>query len=272
MFGGITPAIVDGAGRLPPLRPLLRRLHWRKFCAASGPVRLFHGIYADFAAAERDIPPDGHVGYDNEPSAKRLAEERFRIIPLDYPVLFWLQRLLPECRLLFDFGGNVGISYFGFRKYLQYPATLTWLVDEVPAVAAAGARIASQEHVPQLRFTTTLEELPQADVFMAAGSLHFVEKPFAMLGSAPRLPRHLLLNKVPVIELPAAVTLHNMGSAFCPYNLFNREEFLQGFHHLGYEVIDEWTTPGLGVRIPLYREHSLRAYSGFYFRKVSPLR
>ena len=267
MFASVKRELVETAAQVPLLRPMLHRAHWRRFCAASGPVRLFHGIYPSFSAAQHDIPRGRLVGYDNEPSAVRLVHERFRIIALDYPILFWLHRLLPECRLLFDFGGNVGISYFGFRKCLQYPPGMIWQVYEVPAVAAEGERIAREEAVKQLCFTTTMEQLPQADILMALGALQFVEAPFEMLGSATRLPPHILLNKVPVRDLPAAATLMNMGSAFCPYHLFNRREFVERFESFGYELVDEWENPELGAHIPLHPQDSVPAFSGYYFRK-----
>jgi putative methyltransferase (TIGR04325 family) len=266
MFATLTPALLDSAGQLPVVGPLLQRIHWSRFCAARGVIRRFHGIYADFATARRAIPPDRLEGYDNEPSATLLADERLRVIPLDYPILFWLEKLLPCCRLLFDFGGNVGISYFGFRKYLSYPAQLTWLVEDVPAVVQAGKRLARAEGASQLQFTTTLDELPGADILLALGSLHFIDDPISALRALPALPPHILLNKVPVGDRPAIVTLHNTGAALCPYNLFNRAEFVGAFQSMDYELVDQWETPDLGIRIPLHRDHSLRSYSGFYFR------
>ncbi len=269
MFSRLARKFAEEAAQLPVLRPILQRRYRRRFNAASGQVRLFRGIYPDFASAVRDIPADRLQGYDNEASALRLADDRFRIFPFDYPVMFWLQKLLPECKLLFDFGGNAGISYFGYSKYLQYPATMTWLIKEVPAVAALGASIARAESAANLRFTTTLDELPGADILMAAGALHFIVEPFALLRSVPNLPPHILLNKVPVRNLPAAVTLHNMGSALCAYHLFNRAQFVASFESLGYELLDEWQTPDLGAQIPFFREQSLHAYTGFYFRKAT---
>jgi putative methyltransferase (TIGR04325 family) len=267
MLSGLIDRLAEEAARIPLLRPILSYGYRYKFNTASGPVRLFNGIYPDFPSALRDIPANRLQGFDNRASALLLAHERFRICPFDYPIMFWLQKLLPECKLLFDLGGNVGTSYFGYRKYMQYPSTLTWLISEVPAVAALGVQIAREESATNLCFTTSLDELPRADILLAAGSLHFIEKPFELLRSAAALPPHVLLNKVPLRDLPAAVTLHNMGSAMCPYHLFNRTQFLTNFQALGYELVAEWETPDLSARIPLFREHSIRAYTGFYFRK-----
>lgn len=267
MLFTLARTIAEEAAGIPLVRALLAPAYKRKFDTACGPVRRFHGIYPDFLSASRDIPAGKLAGCDNEASALRLADERFRICASDYPIMFWLQKLLPECKLLFDFGGHVGISYFGYRKYMEYPSDLSWLVSDVPAVAALGARIAQQESASNLRFTTSLDELPRADILLAAGSLQFVENPFERLRSVAALPRHILVNKVPLMDLPAAVTLHNMGSAMCPYHLFNRAEFLAEFRALGYETVAEWDTD-LSARIPLFREYSVRAYRGFYFRKA----
>jgi putative methyltransferase (TIGR04325 family) len=267
MFSTLAPKLMVEAGRVPLIGSILQRFEWRRFCAASGHVRLFHGVYRDFASAAAAVPQGRAVGCDNEVSVQRLADERFRVLPLDYPVLFWLQRLLPGCRVLFDFGGHVGISYFAFRHHLRYAPELTWLVCDLPAVAAAGSRIARQEQASHLHFTTGTDALRHAGIFMALGSLHFVESPFQMFKAAAHLPEHVLLNKVPVGNGRSAVTLHNMGCAFCPYHLFNREEFEGTFRRLGYDLIDRWANPGLGAHIPLHRLESIAAYSGYYFHR-----
>jgi putative methyltransferase (TIGR04325 family) len=261
-------ALLKGSERVPIISWLSALAYRRYFNTATGEVRLFKGIYPNFPAASRAIPPNRLQGYDNPPSASRLVHERFRIIPADYPIIFWLLKLLPECELLFDWGGNVGISYFAYRRYLNYPSRLIWHVSDVPAVTAMGQTIASQEDSPGLRFSSSLEALAVADILLAAGTLHFIEDPFAILGSIPKLPRHVLLNKVPTYDLPSAVTLQNMGSAFCPNHLFNRAAFLRNFEQLGYRLIDEWLSPDLACYIPFHRDHSIRAYSGFYLSRA----
>ena len=261
-------ALAERITRIPGLQSWLNRRYKRSFDIASGRQRIFHGIYPDFASAIRDIPPHRLEGHDNEASVLRLADARLRVFPFDYPIMFWLQKLLPACRLLFDFGGGVGISYFGYRKFLQYPATMTWLVAELPAAVAVGEQIAREESATSLRFTTTLEELPRADILLAAGSLQLIEKPFELLGSVARLPQHVLVNKVPVHKLAAAVTLHNTGAAFCAYQLFNRSEFIAGFKAFGYQLVDEWAVPDLSAHIPYFPEYSIPAYAGFYFAKA----
>ena len=253
--------------RIPLLREAGKLAYTAQFYSRTGHIRLFRGIYRNFAEAARAAPRHAQQSCDNDASAQLLADDRLRICPFDYPVMFWLSRLLPGSRRLLDWGGGVGITYFGYRRYLDYPADLSWLVSDVPAVVSLGSRIAAQEGAPGLRFTSSLAELQQADILLAAGSLHFIEDPFAALAAAPALPPHVLLNKVPAYDLPSAVTLHNMGTAFVPYHLFNRAEFVGGFERLGYRLIDEWRSPDLSCQIPFFRSHSIPAYSGFYFVK-----
>lgn len=260
--------LVEMAGSLPLLRPILRAAYTRRFDGASGQIRMFRGVYPDFQTAARSIPGTRLTGYDNEPSALRLEDERLRITSSDYPIMFWLSQLLPRCKLLFDWGGNVGISYFGFRRYLSYAEDFTWLVNDVAAVTARGAVIAARESAPHLRFTTSLDELARADVLLAGGSLHFIEDPFSALRAAAVLPDHILVNKVPVYDRASAVTVQNIGSALCPNHLFNRSDFVRSFVDLGYELADQWRIADLSCRIPFYPSHSIAAYSGFYFRRV----
>lgn len=238
----------------------------RYFDAAHGShVRLFRGVFSDFAAARQAIRPDRSESYDNEPSAHRMIDEWLNIDQSDYPVMFWLAKVMPGCGLLFDWGGNVGLKYFAYQKYLAYPAQLIWLVADVPAVVALGQQIAEREAAAALRFTTTLEQLPAADVLLAAGSLQFIEDGLAALARAGSLPKHLILSKVPAYALPSAVTLHNMGTALCPYHLFNRTTLVAAIEQLGFALVDAWQSPNVGCEIPFYPQHSISAYSGFYF-------
>jgi putative methyltransferase (TIGR04325 family) len=260
-------ALMAEAARVPALRAALNRSYKREFDATRGSARIFYGIYGSFAEAVRDIPPGSPEGHDSEAVALRLVG-RPQVRSSDYPILFWLQKLLPDCRLLFDLGGGLGISYLAFRGLLEFRAGMNWLIDELPAVAAMGARLASTECDPALRYTSSIDELAHADILLASGSLHLIEKPFDLLRSAAALPPHLLLNKVPLVDRPAAVTLHNLGPAFCAYHLFNRTQFVDAVRSLGDELQNEWATPDLSARIPYFPEYHVPAYAGFYFRKA----
>jgi putative methyltransferase (TIGR04325 family) len=244
---------------------VLRAAYESHFEAASGHQRMFRGLYPDFATASANAPPGKQVGYDGDATADRHAHERHFIFPSDYPVLFWLSRLIPGARLLFDLGGDVGSRYLAFRKHLAYPSKFTWLVNDIPAVVALGRTIAKEEATPQLQFTTDCARLPEADILLASGVLQVLEDWHGYLRPTAALPRHILINRTPVGDRPHMVTLCAIGVSFNPYHIFNRRSFVAAFVDLGYRLVDEWLTPDLGCRIPDHPSHSLDAFSGFYF-------
>ena len=182
-------------------------------------------------------------------------------------MLFWLARILKPHAVIFDWGGNIGISYYAFSHHLSYPNGLKWVINDVPAVLDAGRRIADQERASGLSFTTSFDQLAGADILLSAGALQFIENPFEILRLAIGLPRHMLLNKIPVYNKPHMVTIQNMGTSFCPYHLFNRDQIIRDVEALGYEMVDSWQNPALGCFIPFYPEYSIDAFSGFYFRR-----
>lgn len=261
-------AVISQAGRIPLAGALVSAAYRSYFNSANGShVRLFRGTFPDFDAARRAIPASRIESYDNEPSAQRMIGEWLNIDASDYPVMFWLARVLPTARLVFDWGGNVGLKYFAYRTYLEYEPELTWLVNDVPAVVALGERVAQTEGASALRFTTTLDALPDADVLLAAGALQFIDDPLARLAAARGLPRHVIVSKIPAYAAAGAVTLHNMGTALCPYHLFNRSAFVAALERLGFELVDEWASPNVGCEIPFHPDRSVAAYTGFYFRR-----
>jgi putative methyltransferase (TIGR04325 family) len=263
-------SIALGAIQLPGLRRAISPLYTQYFDRAAGNRRLFRGLYPDFVAAANAIPKNCAVGYDNSTSATRVAHARHFRSSYDYPILFWLARILRPHSVIFDWGGNVGNSYYAFNRYLSYPDGLKWVINDVPAVLALGRQIAAEEEITGLLFTTAFDELTNADVLLSAGALQFIEDPFAILRLAVSLPVHVLLNKIPVYDLPHMVTIQNMGTSFCPYHLFNRTEIVQGFEDFGYQMVDTWQNPSLSCFIPFYPEYSITTFSGFYFRNANP--
>lgn len=244
---------------------VLRAAYESHFEAAAGHQRMFRGLYPDFATAAAKAPPGKQVGYNGDATADRHAHERHFIFPSDYAVLYWLGRLIPDARLLFDLGGDVGSRYLAFRKYLTYPSNFTWLVNDIPAVVGLGRTIAQDETAPHLQFTTDYSRLVEADILLASGVLQVLEDWNGFLQRATSLPRHVLINRTPVGDQPEAATLCAIGVSFNPYHIFNRRLFIAAFVDLGYRLVDEWRTPENACRIPDHAPYSLDAFSGFYF-------
>ena len=252
---------------LPPLRRWHRFAYEEHFFRAAMWERLFHGVYRTFEEAEADIPRGVAVGFDNQEAA-RFMGHKGSIFASDYPILFWLEKLLPTNPKVFDFGGYLGISFYSYQKVMSYPSDLCWTIFDVPAVVTAGRDLAAKNGESQLTFTEEFADAGRADILLAAGSIHFCKEAFSeRLESLDHKPRHLLINKLPAIDEDPFVTLHNMGPSLCAYRILNRSSFVQSILDCGYELIDSWSNPDLGCYIPFHPEKTVRAYSGMYFRR-----
>jgi putative methyltransferase (TIGR04325 family) len=255
--------------RTPVLRSLGEHLYERRF---SGDLfGSFRGVFANFSQARQSAPSTKSVGFNSAACAQQFQERRHHVYSFDYPVLFWLRCLLRENPAIFDLGGHVGIQFYSYSRYLQYPADLRWKVCDLPEITKEGQTLAAAEGHTALSFTNHLEDADGADILLAAGSLQYVESPgFAeLLSSLKRKPRHLLVNKVPLYDGDPFVTLQNGGSAFHPMYVFNRGEFIDSLASLGYRVIDTWdvvTHPG---HIPFHPDRSFACHSGLYLTKDS---
>ena len=267
----LSSAVKGFVDRLETAVPLIRKWHRfeyeEHFQRVAQWERLFSGVYPSFAAAVVVIPATRHNSYDNPDSATFLGHKG-KVRSSDYPVLFWLQRLLPRNPHVFDFGGYLGISFYSFEKFLQYPPDLRWTIYDVPAVVEAGAKLAQEKGCAQLSFTTSFDRVQESTLLLAFGSLQFPQQSFAdMLRSLTMRPSHILINKLPLSSQPTFYTLHNMGPALAPYRVANREEFLASMTDLDYELVDSWENPEFGCYIPFHPDHSVRAFSGMYWRQ-----
>jgi len=90
----------------------------------------------------------------------------------DDPILFWLSRFPGTLSKVFDYGGHVGILYYGFSKYLRFPDAFQWTVCDVPAVTRAGRDLATKRRAGQLSFTNEPRDIEEGyGVLLASGSL-----------------------------------------------------------------------------------------------------
>ncbi len=239
----------------------------RHFAQAKG-CNLYRGIYASFSEAIAAAPGTKPIGYDHPGPASMYRERLGQLYSEDYPILHWLRELLPTTRRVFDLGGHVGLGYYAYRRYLPFDDSLRWTVCDVPKVAEAGRELQASEGAEALLFTSDVSDADGADVLFSAGALQYIERPFAsQLLDLESPPSHLLLNLLPVVSGKGFVTLQNMGEAFCPYQVFSREELVSSLLELGYELRDEWDNPGKQCYISTHPGRSVNGYSGFYFAK-----
>lgn len=249
---------------------LIRAIRRKRFFS-KGVGNFYAGVYRTFDEARRSIPPRQTQGFDNETAAGFYRERLEKVFPADYPALFWLRPLIRDGVRVFDFGGHVGLHFYSWRKALQLPASSRWVVADVTAVCAAGAKIASEKGASeQLSFTDAgLAACDGAAAFFSGGALQYLEPDAlpAALATMGRPPPHLIVNKVPLVDGEGYCSVQDTGVFQSPYSIFSRPRLFESLRALKYDLVDEWECPGLHCAITDSKRHSVDPYSGFYFRR-----
>jgi putative methyltransferase (TIGR04325 family) len=233
-------------------------------------VNRYFGVFSSFDEARALIPERRRAGYDSADLASWYREKLDRPSPEDYPLLFWLKPLIESGASVFDFGGHVGVHYFGWRKHLGQATDPRWTVCDVRAVVDSGANLARERGASKnLQFVTEPGACDGFDVFLASGSLQYLEPGFLLrlLEGLRERPRHLLLNKTALHPSAAYVTVQDSGASLHPYTIASRTELLSGLSKLGYRVVDEWINPGHDCPVLLRADHAVGDYTGLYLRR-----
>ena len=257
---------IDSIAELPGVRQIRVRRYEAHFAAHSG-YNIYRGVYSSYEQALSSAPISKPTGYDNADSATIYLDRAERLAPSDYPVLFWLQKLwLAGCASVFDLGGNVGVSYRAYRRLATFPASLRWVVHDVPTIVTLGRQWVS-EHDPHghLSFADDPAEASGMDVLLANGALQFLPYELdQLLKTLNERPRHLLLNRLPLHARESFYTLQSTGFAFCPYRVSSEARFVGSLAALDYTVIDRWQVTELCCRIPFAPEYTVDSYQGFF--------
>ncbi len=247
--------------------------YYRAYWSFPRDITACRGVYDSFAAALAAIPHKANAGY-NQPEIRHAASvakftsawEADEFNPTDYPVVVWLGSAFSNSSRVFDLGGNVGHGYYTYRKFLDYPQSLRWVVCDIPEVIAAGAELARKTDNPGLSFTEHYADAEGAEIFLTCGTLQYLELSLAeILGQLPTKPKHLVINRVPFYDGQTFITLQNIGYAVCPYKIQNRSEFVENLMKIGYQLIDHWQWDR-NCHIPFHPEKFVPSYRGFYFR------
>jgi putative methyltransferase (TIGR04325 family) len=257
---------IDFLTELPGATQIRVRRYEAHFAAHTG-HNIYRGIYSSYAEALRSAPSTKPIGYDNSDSATIYLERTDRILPSDYPVLFWLQKLwLDGCTSVFDLGGNIGVSYRAYRRLATYPASLRWVVHDVPTIVKLGRQWVSENDAQgHLSFTDDPADATGADILLANGALQYLPYELhQLLGELNKLPTHLLVNRLPLHPAQSFFTLQSTGFAFCPYRVLSEARFVTSLVALGYSVVDRWKVPELNCHIPFAPERSFNGYQGFF--------
>ncbi len=227
----------------------------------------FSGTYHNFAEAIAASRGRKRIGYDYGEMVGLYVYRIGHVNPSDYASMFWMSRLIREHLFVADFGGNVALEYSAFAKYLTFPASLKWLICDVPAVVEFGQRISRERGFANVAFTSQFQDFDGADVLHSSGTLQYIEPGLAdRLSSLSKKPAHLIINRIPVHEREEFVTMQDLGQSLNPYHVYRRDQFIQSFTTLGYELVDRWQCAEVTFRLPFHPEKEIAAYSGFYFK------
>lgn len=261
--------MIDKIAELPIINSYLRQKFDDRF-ETNLRSNLFRGVFNTFDEASLAAPSSRPLGYDNEAAASMYLDRTKTIYATDYPMMFWLQKLLGQgCRSIFDLGGHIGVSYYAYRQAMDYPGDLRWKVQDVPAVVAQGRNFATTHDTwQQLSFTDQFADASGHDVLIALGSLQYLPETLAeRLQTLPVAPAHLVLNLTPLHANRSFFTVQGIGTAFCPYRITALPEFVRSLENIGYTLVDQWENPEKKCDVAFDPAHSLDKYHGFYFRR-----
>lgn len=233
---------------------------------------IYFGIYPDYDAALQQacrlssslIPPT----YDVDSAAIMYQAQLSSIRACDYPALYWVQKILAEKgRRVFDLGGHLGLAYYGFERYLQYPAGLTWTVHDLPSVTAAGRALANRRDTSgRLHFADSPMAANGADLLISTGALQYLD--YSLPELIDRLsdsPEHVLVNLTPMHPSKRFFTLQNLGIAICPYRIESKRDLIAAMQQRGYQVWDQWRLEDRHLRVPFEPAFDVECYHGIYF-------
>lgn len=231
------------------------------------------GVYANFSEALRALRPNSRISHNQSDMHEQSSISEYtacrvlgRLDPFDYPMLPWLRQALSDSTTVFDLGGNVGVSYYGFKNHISFPSNLRWTVCELSELVKAGEKLAQETNSPALNFTAELMDADGYDVLFTVGTLQYIEPSLAaLLSKFKTKPKHLLINHTPFYDGSTFVTLQNLGYAFSPYKVENRLEFIKALQVIGYELIESCQFDRQ-CHIPFHPARRIDAYYGFYFR------
>lgn len=232
----------------------------------SDAARRFRGSFATFEAAMAGVRKGYLAGYDNEAVSEIAYEAMCRIELWDYPVLYWLDRLVGNAPGLLDIGGHMGTKFRAFAPRLALPAGFDWAVHDVPAIVRAGRARAAREGLSGISFHDRLEDAPPVRIVLASGLLQYLDQPLVeVIGRLRKRPHHLILNKVATRDGPTVVTLEQFPGAEVPYIVRDRGEFTASLEAMGYAIRDSWTIASLSHAHAAFGRSTSR---GYYLERI----
>lgn len=143
----------------------IRRSRAKKYFLSPQGYASEYGVFRNFAEAREFLPQSKEFNVENfEDEYVNLRTKR--IFSYDYPVLFWLTKAFESgAQNVFDIGGSVGVHYFAYKKYINYPTGLQWHIYEVDSIVDKGRQLAKSENADVLSFTKSLNLKKKIQIF-----------------------------------------------------------------------------------------------------------
>ena len=230
------------AAQLPGVDLLARPVYRRMFEKPAYGNR-YYGAYSTHEEARAAVPATLPSTYDVEPAAQMYRRELQKIRLYDYAALHWLSRLFADgCHRVFDLGGHIGLAYYAYQRYIDFPAQLRWTVHDVATVTAAG-RAWAEANDPSRRiaFSDTPDDASGTDILFTSGALQYLDYSLPeLLARLAEPPPHVLVNLMPMHPERDYFTLQNLTIAICPYRVASLPGFACEMDPLGYRVVDRW--------------------------------
>jgi putative methyltransferase (TIGR04325 family) len=241
---------------------------WARAMATGIRPPAFIGAYPDRDTAVAHVPAGMPNSYDSDEIAPLNFALMSEIHIWDYPVMFWLDRLIEPGQTVLDAGGHFGTKFIAFRDRIALD-DVTWRVYDMPAVIRAGRRYQAAGEVPAaVDFVDDLAKAGTPDILLASGLLQYLDIEFdALVAALPEPPRHILLNKVATTDGPTVVTLEKIGAGRVPYQIRNRDAFERSLAGMGYEIRDSWHIPSLSRRIATHPARGASVSRGYVLER-----
>jgi putative methyltransferase (TIGR04325 family) len=262
--------LVHETAELPGFRLIAKPAYRRWFQSEHNVVNAYCGVFDSYEEALAHAPKSRPNTYDVEDAAEMYRDRFDSIRVSDYPLVYWLSRLLAQGqRRIFDLGGHTGVSYYGFRRYLDYPSELRWLIHDTPAAIAAGKKQALVlDPERRLSFTARREDADGQEVLIASGVLQYLDYTLPeFLRCLAKAPPHVVVNLTPMHPSSGFVTLQHIGVAILPYRVMAVPEIVKAMDSLGYRIADRWESFERNLRVPFEPARDVDRYYGFYFRR-----
>ncbi len=224
----------------------------------------FCGAYDSREMALAALPKSKQAGYDDESVADVSFVQMCDRMSWDYPLIFWLERLLGDDNVVIDAGGHMGTKFIAFSDVLDL-RKVAWTVYDLPGIVRAARDRQIAGDVPkEIEFVSDTNALPKADIVIASGLLQYLDVPFgAFVDALPQRPKHILLNKVALRDGPGIFTVERIGRARVPYQIRCRGDWMNEVSKTGYNIVDQWEIPDLGHVIATHPWHGRSESWGF---------